>query len=601
MLCAFVLLPSLLQGQTTGSLSSTVHDQTGAIIPGATVTLTNVDSKAKRSTISNGEGFFSINAIPAATYDVLVSARGFDSLKVSGIQLHPGDNQTISNLTMKIGRVESQVEVSATTAGVTLDSPEKSALITAEDIKRLSTVGRDATELIKFLPGFAASTGGNLNNVSANNGSQTMGFGSSSVSSFSANGATPQTGATTVVSDGNSVMDPGDMGASIANVNMDMVQEIKVQTSNFGADSAKGPVVINAVGKSGGSNYHGTMYLFARNGALNANDWQSNYNQVARPDSKYFFPGGNIGGPVRIPGTDFNHSKKMTFFTGFEYYKQTTFDGLLLSFVPTARMMTGDLTPASIASALNVSPAVLAAQCPNFYTAGTLANSGGVCYSPGFGSSSTYTQQDCQIVAGQIVANPSNGPLCNVGGYLPQDRLSRANIYAKFWPAANRTPLAGNGLASDGYNYQNALTSTHDGYQYHARIDQNFTDYTKLNLTYNFEKINDETPLDNTYYAGNDPIPYPTPAFSNTKSNSLSINFTKVFTPTLTNEPIETWSVMRAPDGAEDATTTTAPFNYPESGITNPAYPALPWATSRQEAHFCASYPTTLATIFPSN
>ena len=111
-----------------------------------------------------------------------------------------------------------------------------------------------------------------------------MGFGSSSVSSFSANGATPQTGASTVISDGNSVMDPGDMGASIANVNMDTVQEIKVQTSNFGADSAKGPVVINAVGKSGGSEYHGTAYLFAPTGFSMRTTRLSNRSRVARPD-----------------------------------------------------------------------------------------------------------------------------------------------------------------------------------------------------------------------------------------------------------------------------------------------------------------------------
>ena len=550
-LCAFALMP-FAQAQTTGSLGGTVRDTTGAVVPGATVTLINADSKAQRSTTSNSEGFFSINAIQPATYNVVVAARGFDTLKVSGIEVHPGDHQTIQNLGLKIGAVEIQVEVSATAAGINLSSPEKSALITAEDIKRLSTVGRDATELIKFLPGFAASTGGNLSNISANNGSQTMGFGTSSVSSFSANGATPQTGATSVVSDGNNVMDPGDMGASIANVNMDMVQEIKVQTSNFGADSAKGPVVINAVGKSGGSNYHGSVYLFARNGVLNANEWQSNYNGVARPDSKYFFPGGNVGGPVRIPGTDFNRSKKLTFFTGFEYYKQTTFDGLLLSFIPTPRMMTGDLTPASIGEALNVPVDVLTKQCPNFYTSGTLANSGGVCYSPGFGSSSTYTQQDCLIVAGQIVGSPGNGPLCNVGGFLPQDRLSRANIYAKFWPKANRVPVAGNGLASDGYNYQNALTSTHNGYQYHARIDNNFSDNTKLYVTYNFEKINDESPLDNTFYAGNDPIPYPTSAFSNTKSNSLSLNFTKVFGSTLTNELVAAGTYYYQPNQLAD-------------------------------------------------
>ena len=191
--------------------------------------------------------------------------------------------------------------MTATTAGVDLSSGEKSSLITAEDIQRISTVGRDVTELIKFLPGFAVNTGGNLSNGQTSANEQTMGFGSSSVSNFSANGATGQTGATTVISDGASVMDPGDMGASITNVNMDMVQEVKVQTSNFGADSAKGPVVINAVGKSGGANYHGSVYLIARNGALNSNDWLNNNSGVPRPPSDYYFPARTLVDRLRFP------------------------------------------------------------------------------------------------------------------------------------------------------------------------------------------------------------------------------------------------------------------------------------------------------------
>ncbi len=263
----FLLLTGA-QAQTTGAVDGVVRDATGALVPGASVTLVNEQSKARRTTLSNGEGYFTINAIQPSTYDLVITSKGFDTYRVNGIEIHPGDHQTIAKLSLKVGEVNDIVTVSSTMAGVSLDSPEKSSIITADDIARLSTVGRDATELIKFLPGFAVSTGGSLNNVSTANGAQTMGFGSSSTSSFSANGATPQTGATTVVSDGASVMDPGDMGASISNVNMDMVQEIKVQTSNFGADSAKGPVVINAVGKSGGSNFHGTAYINARNTVL---------------------------------------------------------------------------------------------------------------------------------------------------------------------------------------------------------------------------------------------------------------------------------------------------------------------------------------------
>jgi len=549
----FAVVPAA-HAQATGSLSATVRDVSGAAIPGAQVTLVNVDSKAKRVSVANDEGFFTLNALQSATYNLIVTAKGFKTTTITGIEIDPGDNRTIEKLTLRIGNFDQEVTVTATVAGVDLSSPEKSSLITADDIKRLSTVGRDATELIKILPGFAVNTGGNLNNGSPSNNEQTMGFGSSSVSNFSSNGATPQTGATTVISDGASVMDPGDMGASISNVNMDMVSEVKVSTSNFGADSAKGPVIIQAVGKSGGVSYHGSAYLIARNGALNANDWLNNYNAVNRPSSQYYYPGANIGGPILIPGTNFNHDKKLTFFAGFEYYKQTKFDQLLTSFIPTQRMLGlapvngfvgADVTPASLAQALNVTTTQLTTDCPNFYTSGALSNSGGICFSPG-SNGAAYTQQDCQFVAGQIIASPLNAAGCTPGQGLPVD--PRALIYSKFWPTPNRTPRAGNGLDSDGYNYVNALTSTHNGYQFHGRVDENFTDNTKLYVTYNLEKINDETPIDNTYYAGSDIIPYPTSAFSNTKSNLVSLNFTHVFSPSLTNELIPAGTLYYQPN-----------------------------------------------------
>jgi len=118
-------------------------------------------------------------------------------------------------------------------------------MITSADIARLSTTGRDALELVSMLPGFTLNAGTGLNNVGADY--NTTSFGSGNLGSYGANGSAPQSGQVNVVSDGAQVTDPGDMGATTANINMDQVQEIKVQTSNFGADEAKGPIVINAV------------------------------------------------------------------------------------------------------------------------------------------------------------------------------------------------------------------------------------------------------------------------------------------------------------------------------------------------------------------
>jgi hypothetical protein len=555
-LCLPLVLHGTAHAQTTGAIDGTVRDSSGALVPKAMVKLTNKTTGDRRTTTSNSAGDFTINAITPGTYDLAVTAAGFDAYTVTGIEVHPGDHASIAKIALKVGEVTTDVVVTATTAGVSLDSPEKSSLITADDIKRLSTVGRDATELIEFLPGFAVSTGGGLGNVSTANAQQVVGLGSSSVSSFSANGATPQTGATTVVSDGASAMDPGDMGASIQSVNMDMVQEIKVSTSNFGADSANGPVVINAVGKSGGAQYHGTAYIFARNGVLNANDWYSNFSAAARPPSSYYYPGGNVGGPILIPGTNFNHQKRLRFFTAFEVYKQTLFDQLVQSFIPTPAMLSGDLTPGTIATALGISAQQLQSACPNFYTTNggaitptganpnpiqppTLNGSGGICFSPGT-NGGTYTQQDQVISAGTVVGGT---------GKLQVD--PRALIYSKFWPAINRQAQAqpALNLLSDGYNYQKVITNTDNGYQFQGRIDEDFTDSLKLNVTYKLEGSNYDQPIDNSFYAGSDIIPYPTPELSHSKSNGLNMNLTKVFGATLTNEFVAAGVYFNEPAG----------------------------------------------------
>ena len=111
-------------------------------------------------------------------------------------------------------------------------------------------------------------------------------------------------------------------------------------TSNFSAENQKGPMVISSVAKSGGSEFHGSGFFYARNYALNANDALFNATGATAPENKYYYPGGTIGGPVLIPGTRFNKNRnKLFFFTGFEYFYQMLDTGLLRATVPTPGML----------------------------------------------------------------------------------------------------------------------------------------------------------------------------------------------------------------------------------------------------------------------
>ena len=537
---AFLLLIPAVQAQTTSSIAGTIRDAAGALVPGAKVTLINEASKATRATTSNGEGYFTFVAVQPATYSVQVKMTNFETWKVTGIEVHPGDSLTVPRINLTIGKVVESVVVTAEMAGVTQNSGEHSTLITSADIARLSTTGRDALELVSTLPGFTLNAGTGLNNSAADY--TTTSFGSGQLGSFGANGAAPQQGLVNITSDGAQVIDPGDMSGTLANINMDQVQEVNVQTSNFGADEAKGPIVINAVGKSGGTAYHGSLYSYARNHIFNSNDWLSN-NQtpvVAKAPSKYFYPGGTIGGPVKIPGTHFNESKHLTFWAGFEYYDQLTntngsFSGPQYAFIPTPRMMGTDPTAPSpgiydfswdaLAKALNtpVGPPTpnpnnfvgIEAGCAADYNVDAhYSNIGGDCHSP-----SGADQNGVPISSG--ILNSVNPAMAT---------------FTKLYPAINRVPQTAGGYASDGYNWAKNVMASNNGFQFHGRVDQNFSESLKLYGTYNWEKVNTQQPLNNVYYNPPGTVPFPTPLDTYGNSSSASLNLTKVLNSSMTNE-----------------------------------------------------------------
>lgn len=538
---AVLLLALPICAQTTASISGVVHDTVDALVPGARITLINEASKATRSTTSNGEGFFNFLAVQPATYSIEITKATFETWKVTGVEVHPGDSLAVPKIKLQIGNVAATVTVTAEVAGVSLDSPEHSTLITAADISRLATTGRDALELVSTLPGFTlnAGTGG----VNSGPDYTTTTFGSGNLANFGANGAAPQQGLVNVTTDGAQVIDPGDMGGTTATINMDQVQEVKVQTSNFGADEAKGPIVINAIGKSGGSAYHGSLYSYARNKIFNSNDWLSNdlgsvnaagqYVPIAKTPARYFYPGGTLGGPVKIPGTHFNENKHLTFWVGYEQYVQTTnangtFGGPTTGFIPTPAMLSGDLSNASLGQAFNVPASDLATNCAIDYAIpGAYSDIGANCHSPG-----GVDQNGAAINAGKLATvNPADA------------------AYTKYYPAINRTPQPTiTGQVSDGINWVENIPVTNNGYQLHSRVDENISDSLKLYGVYNWEKVNSENPLNNVFYNPPDTVPYPTPLYSHGDSNYATLNLTKIVSSSITNELIASGMFFNEPE-----------------------------------------------------
>lgn len=331
-----------VRAQTTGSalLRGTVQDEAGAVVPKATVTLVNLRTQTERKVTTAGEGGYTFAAVEPGNYTVKVEAAGFKTLSQTGIQLSPAENRGL-DLTLAVGAASETVTVSGTIEEIKTETGEKSNTITASQIENLSIISRSSLELMRILPGVVAPDQSSY---------QIVGFGDASA--YAVNG---QRGTNNNVSvDGSRVVDIGCNCGSIVSLNNDMVQEVTIKTSNYAAEHGNSGVQITGTTKSGGREYHGSLYSYVRHEALAANDRFRNYIKATDPTSlaaskplgRFYYPGGNIGGPVRIPiGGLSNINKnrdKLFFFVGFEYQRQNFSAQPKLSNVPTLAQRRGD-------------------------------------------------------------------------------------------------------------------------------------------------------------------------------------------------------------------------------------------------------------------
>ncbi len=495
---------------TTASIGGTVTDASGAVMPNADITLKST-AGGLRSTQSNSSGVFAFSAIPSGDYVLTIKAHGFGTFEQTGIHLDPGDQRAIREIHLKVDAAES-VTVTSATGQLSLDSGEISSTISAQDIEHLAVEGRDVTELLKILPGMAINPGQFPSPENRSYDPSIVSF-TGALGSYSGNG-TPNN-ATSLLTDGADITDPGSYGIAIQNVNYDQVAEVKVQTGSFTADTARGPVVINAIGKSGGDKFHGSLYAYARTSQLNSVDWIANYTAQGKPPDRQVYPGATLGGPVLIPGTNFNHNRKLTFFVAGEDYAQRNVyayggasTAILGAIVPTAGMRNGDFSAGQIAQYLGsfYQPVMPNGQCSNSY--------GNVCAVPQTGPQ------------GQAIVNGNIAPYLDAESKLVFNQM----------PLPNLTGAARSGA----YNYITTNLVDNNLYQARGRIDYAISDRNKLFGTYSIEKGTSYEP--NGIYSYIPSVPFGnvnTPGggeVSNAGSHVASLNFTSVFSPSLTNE-----------------------------------------------------------------
>jgi hypothetical protein len=517
------------------------------VIPNATVTLTNEASGDKRAIKSNGVGFFTFAGVSSGDYTLTAGFKGFQQLTEAHIHLDPGDSRTLSSVALKPGSETTTVTVEAENQ-VPLDTGERSELITAEQIKHLSVEGRDVTELFKTLPGFAI--------VAANQGVSNSAYDPSQVNvsgalgNYSANG-NPINGVSLKL-DGADITDPGNYGAGIQNVNYDQVSEVKVQVSNFGADVANGPVVVTAVTTAGGAKFHGQLYTYARTSQLDSTDALSKATGEPKDPDREIYPGVAIGGPILIPGTNFNHNRTLTFFAGAEEYAQRNIyayggaaGALVHALVPTQNMRNGNFTMSELQSYL-----------------GDLA--------PTYDASGNITNPNVSGAYSNIYAQPT---IALDGTPLAQPGIMPASLKDPGFAAIfNTFPLPNQrATVANPYNWQSQDFINNNMWQVLGRVDLAISPKNHLFARYSVERGASGEPAAIYYNPGE--LNTPGGGLSTINSESAAANLTTIFTPTLTNQ---LYGALGYLDQAFTSANVSVLTNYPYQGAYKNGRKVLP-------------------------
>jgi hypothetical protein len=308
-LCASV---TLAQSAATGALTGTVTDPSGAIIAGATVTATNIDTGQARTDTSNVNGSYKLSLLPPGAYSVKFSAAGFKTSEVASVTVNATETAVL-NQSLSVGAQSEQITVESTTERLQTQNATMGSLVGSHEVTTLPLSSRNYTQIIDLSPGVvvnvasAAAVGNGTQDINVN------GMGSDQ-NNYMMDGAT----LTNYGSGGgaNSGNFPG-----IGIPNADSIAEFKIQTSQYDAEYGRNPgASVNVVTRGGTNDFHGNAWEFFRNSFLDANDFFNKHSDLAlqtanKPETlnENLF-GGTIGGPIK--------KDKLFFFGSYQGIRQ---------------------------------------------------------------------------------------------------------------------------------------------------------------------------------------------------------------------------------------------------------------------------------------
>jgi hypothetical protein len=481
-----VLLACPLWAQNAGSLRGTVTDSTGAVLPGVSVTLTNEATKFARTAVTDSNGAYFFSAVEPGTYSLGAAISGFKTRAFKGIKVNANDTRGL-DVALEVGQQSETVTVTAERAIIRTETGAREGTITSEQIDNLSIISRSPMELLRILPGVVAPDQSTLESVS-------NGGGANQTNAYTVNGVRGSNNVITL--DGSRMIDIGSNSGLIIAPNTDFVAEVKVQSSNYAAEFGSGGVQVSAITKGGGSEFHGTIYDYVRHYKLAANDRSNSIAGVKKPQSKYQYPGGNLSGPILIPGTGFNKNRdKAFFFFGIELWRQKVDTGSSFAVVPTLRQRQGFFDDYQGGQNLNQPTSV---NIPSGF--------------PGAGSPA-----------------PGN----NLSPYIDPMGRKLMGLY----PAPNYVD------PKNRYNYVFNALQPQNTTQLTLRLDYNFSDSTRAYV----RMAQDKGQVDQRRGLWWNSSDYDLPtSINNTQlGRSASLNVTSVLSPTITNEVLFTFSKLK--------------------------------------------------------
>ena len=313
-LAGMLLLAGVAFGQDTGSITGTVKDQSGAALPGATITVASEALGVSQVVQTNGQGAFVVPQLPPGTYAITVELTGFKKTSKSNVILPVASKVNAGDFVLEIGNVTEVVSVDANVGRMQIqtESGERSDVVTNRQLRDVALNGRNIADFMKVVPGVIA--GGTITTSTVTN----------VVGGFNINGTRSLQHEYTV--DGVTNLNLGNNTGALVSVNPDALEEVKVLTSNYQAEYGRaGGGFIALTTRGGTSQYHGGLRYFGRNEALNANTFFNNARGgetagFSKPPYRFNYYGWDAGGPVPYVG-DKTHPK-MFFFAAQEYYDQ---------------------------------------------------------------------------------------------------------------------------------------------------------------------------------------------------------------------------------------------------------------------------------------